>query len=308
MYVGKDISVIIPTYYRYDIIGNVFDSLAKQTIQPYEIIVVDQTPLSDRPIKFYEKFKNIPLNVVNLKKPSLSISKNHGVSLCKTDLVLFLDDDVIFSPHLIENHLDVMNTECVDVVSGAVSDQESLPENFIRDRKQLDPLAFFLKVPNKKWNGMVLVQSGPNACIKKDIFIAVGGYDINLPRMEDIELGLRMFQFGAKMFYSEKPFVQFTRHPTGGTRETQKNIVYAKLVSRLYLYRKHFPGWSTRQYILREFLNSIMFKELVSCYFSIWNLTKLQMPFVNLWLLYKANKEVCKKVRLLSKPNFKLNI
>ena len=264
MYNGKDVSVIIPTYYRHDIINNVLLALSKQSVVPLEVLVVDQTPLDARPVKFYEQFASLPLQVLNLDKPSLSHSKNFAATASKGKLLLFLDDDVLIANDLIECHLQVMNEERVDVVSGAVSEQSSLPEEFYRVKERMDPLSFFLKSPNKQWDGMTLVQNGPNACIKKEVFLAVGGYDENIPRMEDIELGYRLFQYGAKMFHSVKPFVQFIRHPTGGTRKTQKNLAYIKLWSKLYLYKKHFPGWTTRQFILREVLSALMFKEPVS--------------------------------------------
>ena len=308
IFTGDDVTVVIPTYYRHDIIGGVLTDLASQSIAPYEVIVVDQTPSGDFPTDFYDQFSTLPLNVVKLDIPSLSQSKNHGASICKTDLILFLDDDTILGSNLIESHLEVINDERVDVVSGAVSDCDQLRDDFSHDMQSFDPLSFFLKCPNKKWNGMVLVQSGPNACLKKEIFLAVGGYDENMPRMEDVELGLRMFQYGAKMYYSTKPFVQFLRHPTGGTRETQINLEYVKLFSKVYLYKKHFPGWTTKQYFLKEFINCLLFKESVSGHFSINGLLKPWVPLVRLVNLFKVNMSANRCLGKVNQKEFKKNI
>jgi len=305
MYNGQDVSVIIPTYYRHDIINNVLSALSRQSVQPLEVLVVDQTPVDDRPAEFYEQFSSLPLRVINLDKPSLSHSKNFAANSSKTELLLFLDDDVLIGDDLIENHLDVMNQERVDVVSGAVSEHATLPEEFKRVKKRMDPLSFFLKSPNKQWNGMTLVQNGPNACIRKEVFLAVGGYDENIPRMEDIELGYRLFQYGAKMFYSVKPFVQFIRHPTGGTRKTQKNLEYVKLWSKFYLYKKHFPGWTTRQFVIREIINALLFKEPVSGKFRKISIVKPLKPFFGLWNLFRANREIAICLKNIQEPEYK---
>ena len=111
---------------------------------------------------------------------------------------------------------------------------------------------------------MILIITGANTLMKRRIFEEVGGFDHFMPRMEDLELGYRLFKYGAKMFYSSKAFAQHKEWSTGGTRKSQKNLPYVRLVSRLYLYKKHFPGWTTKQFILHEFISALLFREYVS--------------------------------------------
>jgi glycosyltransferase involved in cell wall biosynthesis len=40
-------SVIIPTYYRREDLAELFDSLLRQTVKPFEVIVVDDTPTDE---------------------------------------------------------------------------------------------------------------------------------------------------------------------------------------------------------------------------------------------------------------------
>ncbi len=44
---NADLSVIIPTYYRYDSLRQVLIQLEQQTVRPREIVVADQTPAHD---------------------------------------------------------------------------------------------------------------------------------------------------------------------------------------------------------------------------------------------------------------------
>ncbi|HJX23088.1 MAG TPA: glycosyltransferase, partial [Candidatus Bathyarchaeia archaeon] len=38
------VSVVVPTYYRPKELGDLFDSLLNQSIRPFEVVIVDDTP------------------------------------------------------------------------------------------------------------------------------------------------------------------------------------------------------------------------------------------------------------------------
>jgi GT2 family glycosyltransferase len=246
------LSVIIPTYYRYKCLSALLDMLTEQTYNGFEVIVSDQTPEIDRPIDFYNKFHNkINLKVIYLKEPSLTKPRNIAVEHSKGEILLFLDDDIIIKENFIQSHVDIMFKENVDVVNGATTLKEDLPLEFPWDVRLLDPVRFFLVSPNHKWEGMTFSISSINVSMKKKNFLAVGGFDEKIPRMVDFELGYRLYKSGAKIYFSYRPFARHLRGD-GGSRKNPEN--YNKLVSAIYIHRKHFPGWITTQYILKLFL------------------------------------------------------
>jgi len=100
------ISVIIPTYNRYDFLNNCIDSLCKQTYRNFEIIVVDDCSTDER-YGFYKtitEVEGIPFKYVKLdinhKNPS--IARNKGMELAKGELIKFLDDDDSLLPYCLE--------------------------------------------------------------------------------------------------------------------------------------------------------------------------------------------------------------
>lgn len=264
--------------------------LKSQTLPATEVVVVDQTPEKDRPQGFYEQYRDLPLNLVNLTHPSLTTSRNIGARQSGGEYLLFLDDDMIIKDDLIEKHRLVMDEERVDVVYGAISTTTELPEKYERDTSRLDPLGFFLKSPNRRWNGMVLVTSGANTMIKRELFLRVGGYDENMPRMEDIELGYRLYLEGAKMYYSEQPHAIHNAAPSGGTRATQKNMTQARLLSKVYLYRKHFGGWTTQQFYLLILKNALTYRDPISGAFYASHLKNVFWPLQKSFMLWMAHK------------------
>ncbi len=283
---GKSVSVIVPTYYRYDYLSQVLEKLCRQTVAPLEVLVPDQTPVSDRPSGFYERFASkIPLRVINIDKPSLTTPRNIAARQAKGEILLYLDDDTVIPEDLIEAHLRVMEREKVDVVNGAVSTKEKLPEKYPWDVASLDPVRFFLAAPNYRWQGMMLGVSSCNFSIKKELFLAVGGFDENLPRRVDFELGYRLFRYGAKIYFSYEPFARHLRGG-GGSRKNPGN--YDALVSALYIHKKHFPGWTTRQFLMMFLLRTYLRKRNI---IAPWH------PFLETYRLLRANRIANEKLK-----------
>ncbi|MBN1298642.1 MAG: glycosyltransferase family 2 protein, partial [Actinobacteria bacterium] len=274
----KKLSIIIPSYYRYEPLKKVLELLCRQTYKPFEVIIADQTPKAERPVGFYEQFKELPLKILDLENPSYSNARNSGALASSGDVLLFIDDDVEFADDFLQMHIETMVEENVDVVVGATSETPTLPDTYNRDITHMDPISLFLKAPHCKWNGMALYIGGLNTSIKRDVFLKVSGFDENIPRMEDIELGYRLFKSGAKILHSYRPFAYHKRFKTGGTRRSQKNIPQAKLISKFYFYKKHFPGWGLQQFFIREILNAFSFRAPISGIFSLRNLKNPFLP------------------------------
>jgi GT2 family glycosyltransferase len=283
------LSVIIPTYYRYDCLGTMLKMLENQSYKPFEVIICDQTPLDERPDNFYHQFKSLPLKILNLEKPSFSYARNKGAATSAGDIILFLDDDVEFAEDLLEQHVKIMVEENVDVVVGASPRSEKIhehPED--DDSRQFDPLSYLLKAKRGKWTGMVFGIIGLNTSLRREFFLRAGGFDEKIPRMEDAELGYRLYRSGAKIFRSYKPFVSHKRWSEGGSRKIKTQKSYIRLVSKLYLYKKHFPGWSTRQFIIHEALNALTFRVSLSGYFHLRHFKNPLFPVSALYTLIKA--------------------
>ncbi|MBA7663198.1 hypothetical protein ES703_71237 [subsurface metagenome] len=108
-----EISVIIPTYYRHVDLSELFESILKQTINPFEVIIVDDTPKDTIKIvceRYESKFEKINTECKFIRNPrerSAAIARNVGVENSSGDIILFLDSDVILYPDFIEKILEV---------------------------------------------------------------------------------------------------------------------------------------------------------------------------------------------------------
>jgi len=107
------VSVVVPTYYRADDLSQLLDSLLWQTVKPFEVIIVDDTPsnvISALCEEYKAVFESVSGKLIYIRNPrerSLTISRNLGVKSAKGEFIMFLDSDVVLYPDYIEKILDV---------------------------------------------------------------------------------------------------------------------------------------------------------------------------------------------------------
>lgn len=101
-----DISVIISTYNRCDLLGRAISSiLAQEPGTPdFELIVVDNNS-TDSTRSVVESFltKDPRVQYVFEKRQGLSFGRNAGLSAAQGKLIIYTDDDVIVTPNWVRN-------------------------------------------------------------------------------------------------------------------------------------------------------------------------------------------------------------
>lgn len=98
-----NVSVIIPTYNRAQILRNTLNSISKQKTQPEEIIIIDGSVVFTKIIK--DVFPNLISNLIHKKANELGAAKqrNQGIALAKNDIIAFFDDDILLEEDCILN-------------------------------------------------------------------------------------------------------------------------------------------------------------------------------------------------------------
>lgn len=107
------ISVILCTYQRNQVLEKTLHAIANQTMpqSEYEVVVVDNAPKSSSLLPLIEQirkenFCDFPdhLRVVHCPILGLSFARNAGIAEAKSEILLFLDDDAVARPDVLEQH------------------------------------------------------------------------------------------------------------------------------------------------------------------------------------------------------------
>lgn len=184
------VSCIIPSYKRSDTVIRAIDSALNQTYDNIEVLVVDDNYNGDEYSqslhKLIQKYENEPrVRLITQEKHiNGAEARNAGVRASNGDYIAFLDDDDEWLPEKIAFQMDIMKAdpELGGVVGGA-----SLWEGN-REVSQLSMPG----VTEKNLLLNILIRkvrfSTSTFLCRKSCFLAIGGFDTNLVRSQDLQL------------------------------------------------------------------------------------------------------------------------
>ena len=182
----EEISVIIPTYNRCDLLKRAINSVIKQTITPKEIIIVDNGSTDQTYQMVSSLFPEI--NYFIEKKRGVSAARNKGILESKSKWIAFLDSDDAWKPTKLEKQMEysVFNQDKYRIIH--------TEEIWYRNKKFLNQLK-----KHKKSGGNIFQNSLQLCCIspssvvlKKQIFEEYGLFDENLEVCEDYDMWIRI--------------------------------------------------------------------------------------------------------------------
>jgi len=85
------VSVIVPTFNRQVLLDRALRSVVAQTLQPQEIIVVDDGSTDDTQAMLHTKYPHI--NYYFVDNQGVSAARNKGISVASSPWIAFLDSD-----------------------------------------------------------------------------------------------------------------------------------------------------------------------------------------------------------------------
>ena len=98
------ISVVIPTYNRIALVERAIDSVLRQSIKPFDIIVVDDGSDDGTSEMIQKKYRSI--NLVQQQNSGVSAARNNGIKHAKGDWISLLDSDDERTGKKLENQVD----------------------------------------------------------------------------------------------------------------------------------------------------------------------------------------------------------
>ncbi|MGB3019893.1 MAG: glycosyltransferase family 2 protein [Microgenomates group bacterium] len=208
------ISICIPTYNRADLLAQTLQSVANQTIKPYEVIVVDNNSTDGtlKVCKHYQKKYGIKF-IVNKKNIGMIGNWNNAISLAKGDYICLLHSDDLIAPDwhatwikTISKHKAAFYTSAITII-----DDKNAPlftaHIFNHDRymKQPETMKLFLQQL-----APMIAPSGASIYQKK-VFREIGLYDPAYKTEADVPHFLKLVS-RYDVFYRDKIVFAWRTH------------------------------------------------------------------------------------------------
>lgn len=199
------VSVIVPTYNRLGRLKQVLAALERQTVplDQFEVVVVCDGA-TDGTDAFLRELKTpLQLNAVIQPNGGPASARNNGVAHATGELVLFVDDDVVAAPELIEEHLRVHAESANDrVVLGPML----TPRNF----RMLPWVRWEQDRLYEQYDAMQRGDWAPtarqfytgNSSVPRVHIVEAGGFDERFRRAEDVELAYRLADRGLEFVFN----------------------------------------------------------------------------------------------------------
>ena len=204
-----DLSIVIPTYNRPGDLELVIDALMRQQTGgvSYEVIVADNNSREDtRAVvdRALARGTPVPLRYVREPRQGVSYARNTGVSIARSSLLAFLDDDGIPVPTWVreikrafDEHPDV------DCIGCRLRPVWSTPPPSWLTPSQSGPIAI-----QDRPNSSAFDRDHASGCLssanlgcRRQAFEEVGGFSPLYPRAQDREFEMRLWRAGKRGLY-----------------------------------------------------------------------------------------------------------
>lgn len=239
-------TAIIPSYCRGQVLLDTLGHLRELQVPPAEILVVDQTPAHppevDRQLRDWERDGTV--RVVRLTAPSIPKAMNAGLLAARTDLVLFLDDDIVPCTDLIAAHEHAHAREQDVLIAGRVIQPW--------DDEQGSGTSF--NSTEARWMDEFM---GGNFSISRERAITLGGFDENFVRVAyrfEAEFAHRFRRTGCRIYFEPSACIRHLKVSVGGTRSFGDHLTTVRpdhAVGAYYYTLRSWSGW----FSLKTFLS-----------------------------------------------------
>jgi glycosyltransferase involved in cell wall biosynthesis len=219
------VSVIIPAYNAAAYLPGAIESVLRQTVPPFEIIVIDDGSEDETPRVLEPYRQRIIYQVQNNSGPA--VARNRGIEAATGDLIAFLDADDIWLREKLEKQVGYLakHPHAGLVHSDLFHWDEHTGERLLRPCGRCE---FSGHCYSKFFFGSRVVPS--TVLIRKKCLSATFRFDPDIRRasVEDYDLFMRFARFH-DLAYLDEPLVLYRMHASNATKQfltMQKGELY----------------------------------------------------------------------------------
>ena len=201
------VSVIIPTYNRFQQVVQAVESVLNQSLKAFELIIVDDGSTDGTADKLQTLF-GAKIRLFHQTRAGVSSARNNGAGQSNGQFLAFLDSDDIWNKDKLKCQIDFHKQNPQLQLS-------QTEETWIRRGKFVNP-----HKKHQKPAGYIFPQSlhlctiSPSSVLmEKKLFDTTGGFDEKLMACEDYDLWLRITSANEVGLLEKKLLTKYGGHP-----------------------------------------------------------------------------------------------
>lgn len=284
----QSVSIIIPTYNRKTMLGSCLQSLIDLNYpkEKIEIIVVDDC--SPEPVEI----GNLPM-VKLIRMPQNSgpgAARNEAVRQAKGEIIAFLDDDCLADKDWLQALVPCFQEPDVAGAGGRV-ESAVLDISLDKYEQVQSPLLMGDNQRRVRKGSAVSYLATCNLLVRKESFLAAGGFDPELRVGEDVDLCWRLLLKGQRIYYMPGGLV-YHHHRSRLIQFLTRRYNYGQSEAKL---QKRYPGERRRLFLMEGnlLISAIALAVLFTAGLVTAIMTKLGLLVLNLfWQSIRKQKSL----------------
>ena len=218
------LSVVIPTCDREDMLSESLACVLSQSILPDEIIVVNNGVKGLTTTNFPDRVRVVDI----MPYAGASQARNFGAVMASGEYIAFLDDDDLWEMEYVQKAVNlIIQQQFPDCVLTRLDKLVGGSIFLFKDAGQYDDLFCELFTHNP---GVI----GSNIVVRRQVFMAVGGFDCKMIAAEDVSFLLELFLKQYRIVPASH--IQAIMRDHGGERLSDQRYI---LERRLVFFRKY---------------------------------------------------------------------
>lgn len=216
------VSVVIPLYNKGRYIGEALQSVLSQTVQEFEVIVVDDGS-TDGSADRVAEIKDERIRLIHKVNAGAAAARNTGIMVAQGEWIAFLDADDRWLPHNLECHFKQLEQQPDVQWSAGLFNRRS--GTHVTPMKINRELLASQSDGNVVRDALMVLPHGflctDTMLIRKDVFIEVGSMDQTLRTAEDLDMWLRIAMAYPRMAYCVEPIAEYSVEVAGSLTHQQ---------------------------------------------------------------------------------------
>jgi len=247
---AADVTVVIVTWNAADVIDRCLDALRRQTLQPRQIMVVDNAS-TDATAAIVARFPLVRWITLS-KNTGFARANNIAVSQCQTDWVALLNPDAFAHPDWLAHLMHEASNQPNAAALGSLQLQDAATELLDGEGDALHLSGLIWRRGHGCPMGDAMDRHAPEsvfsvcaaaALYSRVAFEKVGGFDEDFFCYgEDVDLGFRLRLAGYDAVQVPAAQVVHLGSALTGGRRSSFSVFYGQR-NLLWIYVKNMPGW-----------------------------------------------------------------
>jgi peptidoglycan/xylan/chitin deacetylase (PgdA/CDA1 family)/glycosyltransferase involved in cell wall biosynthesis len=281
------LSAVISTYNRRDaLLSQTLPAIFNQDLpaDEFEVIVIVDGSTDGTGAALHELRPKCAFRVIEQPNRGLSASRNTGINAARSDLIIFIDDDIICKPDVFRRHVEAHASSEPGVVHGALFLAPGSSASILTNANEMWYQRYNSHLASRgaAWpNGTYLIS---NSSIPRATLLACGGLDETLLAKDDFELGLRLWKKRVRFQYLPEAVAYELSVKSWRSFLFKDGEAFGR--SEVMLCRKH-PDYRPRSPLLAGLATTVWWKRLLRRIVLQFPVSAAHLLTLPIWLCEK---------------------